>query len=106
MIFKVFTTYFFYITVCINQLQMDRIIAISVFAGFYSLVSIANIVVNTPPQDLSKKKKWDFLGQHVSLIHAILAALISFYVYILEGGIRYNTPTNFYHIIVLGVISI
>jgi hypothetical protein len=85
---------------------MDRIIAISVFAGFYSLVSMANIAVNTPPQDLSKKKKWDFLGQHVSLIHAILAALISFYVYILEGGIRYNTPTNSYHIIVLGVISI
>ncbi|OMJ89711.1 hypothetical protein SteCoe_8076 [Stentor coeruleus] len=81
---------------------MDRIITITGFAVFYSLVSIANIVVNTPPPDLSSKKKWDYLGQHVSLIHAFLATFIAFSVYLLEGGVHYNTPTNFYHIIVLG----
>jgi hypothetical protein len=62
-----------------------------------------NILIHTPPAELSDKKKWDYMGQHISLIHATSAVLMGFFVYCLEGGVHYSESTNFYHVLVLSV---
>jgi hypothetical protein len=84
---------------------MDRVKIYFGFFSLYSLLSLTMSYIITPPASLSKKQKYDFLGQHVSFIHSVFAILISLYVYILEGGIFYEAPTNSYHIIVMSVIA-
>lgn len=85
---------------------MDRLSPLITFTCFYSVLAILNILTNSPPAHLPKKKQWDYLGQHISFIHSVLSIVISLYVYFLEGGIHYLQETNFYHLIVISVIPI
>lgn len=84
---------------------MDRITPLATFTCFYTAIGVLNALTNTPPPHLTKKKQWDYVGQHVSFIHSVLSIIISLYVYIQEGGIHYLQDTNYYHLIVISVIS-
>lgn len=85
---------------------MDRLTSLLGFFSFYVFFAIINYLVNTPPKSLSGKRKWDFYGQHISLLHAVSAVLISAYIYITERGVHYNEATNIMHIISISVFSI
>ena len=85
-------------------LNMDRLTCIVSFVMFYAVLSVLNLIVNVPPPKLISRKRWDYLGQHISMFHAITAVIICLYVYRIEGGIHYNAPTNSYHIIIISVI--
>ena len=37
------------------------------------------------------------------MLHAVLATIMSFYVYVQEGGVDYNAKTNFSHVFILSV---
>lgn len=82
---------------------MDRLSPLLTFSCFYTVLGLVNILFNSPPKGLTRKKHWDYLGQHISLVHSVLSIIISLYVYILEGGIHYLEPTNPWHIMVIGV---
>lgn len=82
---------------------MDRVTTLVGFCGMYSAIATLNILVNNPPPSLSGKKKWDYLGQHISLLHATAAVLMALYVYLLEGGVDYTGLTNFSYILVMSV---
>ena len=83
---------------------MDRLSPLLTFSCFYTVLGLINILLNSPPKTLTRKKHWDYLGQHISLIHSVLSIIISLYVYILEGGIHYLEPTNTWHVMVIGVM--
>lgn len=84
---------------------MDQ--AVKVVGGcsaFYTMISVILTHVLKTPKHLDTKEKRDFIGQHVSLVHSLLAIIITFYVYFTEGGIHYNDPTQLSHVIAFGVI--
>lgn len=58
------------------------------------------------PQELKRKEQKDYLGQHLSILHAYSSVISSLIVYINEGGIDYNAPTNFWHELVISVKTI
>ena len=72
----------------------------------YSSLATLNILINNPPDSLTGKKKWDYLGQHISFIHATTAVLMGLYVYWLEDGVNYSELTNFSHVLVLSVRNV
>ena len=82
---------------------MDRVTTLVGFCAMYSALATVNILVNSPPPYLTGKKKWDYLGQHISLVHATAAVVMALYVYCLEGGVNYLELTNFSHILVMSV---
>ena len=85
---------------------MDRLTNICVFFTIYSVIGMLNSYFNTPPSTLaSKKSMHDYLGQHVSLIHSVVAVIISLSIYIYEGGVHYNWPANNYHAIAISVFT-
>ena len=55
------------------------------------------------PKHLNSLQKWDYLGQHISLLHACFSVTLSTWIYIIEGGVNYNEPTNDYHRTLLAV---
>lgn len=85
---------------------MDRIIPISTSALFYFGLSCIITKTIKPPEHLHEKQARDFLGQHVSLTHSVLAVFISFCVYLYDGGINYDAETTLLHNIALGVLKI
>ena len=86
---------------------MDRLTNICVFFTIYSGIGMLNNHFNTPPSTLASKKSiQDYLGQHISLIHSVVAVIISLSIYIYEGGVYYSMPTNNYHAIAISVYSI
>ena len=50
--------------------------------------------------------KRDYIGQHVSMLHSIIATLLSIFIYIQEGGVDYNARTTENHVNLLSVKSI
>ena len=85
---------------------MDRITPILVSLASYSVFALIISKIVNPPSDLTRKEQKDFLGQHLSIVHAYTAILLSVAVYVYEGGVDYNALTNMLHITVLGVIII
>ena len=84
---------------------MDRLLRLLGFSCGYAVLAILNNRLNTPPSSLSPRKKRDFLGQHISFLHSINSIFLCLYVYISEGGLNYNAPTNDSHIIVISVTN-
>lgn len=82
---------------------MDRITPILVSSVSYSFVALLLSRYLYPPNELKRKEQKDYLGQHLSIIHAYMAIMICSAVYIYEGGIDYNAPTNMMHIVAVGV---
>lgn len=82
---------------------------VNLFPGFISTVfyaSAAFVIRHTVkvPENLKKKEEKDFLGQHLSILHAYASIIGCSAVYIYEGGIDYNSLTNQYHEWVILVI--
>jgi len=85
---------------------MVSLIPIPVSFVCYSIFAFLIKVSVTPPQDLKRKEQKDYLGQHLSIIHAYTSVISSLIVYIYEGGIDYNAPTNYWHELVISVKAI
>lgn len=82
---------------------MDRTTPILVSFASYSFVALLFSRFIYPPNELKRKEQKDYLGQHLSIIHAYMAIMICSAVYIYEGGIDYNAPTNMMHVVAIGV---
>lgn len=80
---------------------MDRISSLLFFTGAYSILCLFNITLQSPPSHLIGKKKWDFIGQYISLVHAITSVILSLYIYLIESGVHYSQATNSYHTLVI-----
>ena len=83
---------------------MDRVIPVIISFLTYSLIAWIFTKLFTPPSNLTLKEKKDFFGQHLSILHAYTAIILTSAVYIYEGGIHYSESTNQVHIYVLSVI--
>ncbi|OMJ78559.1 hypothetical protein SteCoe_21581 [Stentor coeruleus] len=81
---------------------MDRTTPILVSFASYSFVALLFSKFIYPPNELKRKEQKDYLGQHLSIIHAYMAIMICSAVYIYEGGIDYNAPTNMMHVVAIG----
>ena len=83
---------------------MDKVIPVSVsFAGYLISAGLISSLVRTP-ESLSRKEQKDHLGRYLSVLHAYVAVFLSSAVYIYEGGVDYNAPTNSLHLKVMAVI--
>lgn len=81
----------------------DRIIPIFSFFIGYSIFAYVLTLLVHPPPELTRKDKKDYLGQHLSIIHAYTAVIMCFGIYVYEGGIHYNKETRLEHVIAVGV---
>lgn len=76
------------------------------FFIFYCVVAVVvRSIFEAPPKDISDKEVYDYYGQHVSLIHSVLAVIAASCVYIYEGGIDYHLPTLPRHSLVMYVMA-
>lgn len=88
----------------IDLRTIDRLNLLIPFFIFYGCVSAAMRYIVVPPKDLDKGKEYhDFFGQHVSFCHSLVATILAIAVYVYEGGIHYNSESNYMHDFVLGV---
>ncbi|CAG9315847.1 unnamed protein product [Blepharisma stoltei] len=81
-------------------INMDRLSPVCVFFLFYFVIALIFSRLLNPPHYLTIKESKDYIGQHISIIHAYCGLLLATIVYFIEGGINYNAPTNYLHIIV------
>lgn len=87
-----------------DDVLVSRVCPLATFFAFYCLISVAvRWVVEAPPKLASTKEQHDYYGQHVSLLHSILAVVSALYVFFYEGGIDYHLPTLPRHTVVLAV---
>jgi TLC domain len=82
---------------------MDRIIPILISFAIYSISAYIIYKLVEAPINLQYKEKKDYLGQHLSILHAYSAIIASTCVYLYEGGIDYNARTNSIHLYVISV---
>lgn len=82
---------------------MENLAIIFSFSVFYSLTCTSLQFLISCPKSYKLIEKRDYIGQHVSMIHAILATIMSFFVYIQEDGVDYNAKTEFSHVFILSV---
>jgi hypothetical protein len=82
---------------------MDKTVPVFISLAAYTCVALVISLVVRPPKDLKDREAKDFLGQHLSIVHAYVAIFLSLSVYIYEGGVDYNAPTDFLHLLVLAV---
>ena len=83
---------------------MDKIIPVSVsFVAYLIAAGLISALVRIPA-NLTRKEQKDYLGQHLSVLHAYMAIFMTSSLYIYEGGVDYNAHTTNLHLIVIGVI--
>jgi len=80
---------------------VEKLIPMFWFLLLYSCISLLCVNFLKTPVHLSKQKKKDYQGQHISLLHSVLSMVLAVLVYFSESGIHYNDETNFYHVMVL-----
>lgn len=80
---------------------VEKLIPMFWFLVLYSCISLLCVNFLKTPVHLSKRKKKDYQGQHISLLHSVLSMVLAVIVYFAESGIHYNEETNFYHVMVL-----
>ena len=79
------------------------LIPIGVGAIIYSLL---NLIVKSQisiPSHLSVKEKFDYIGQHISLIHSVEAIIMCIVSYIYSNGIDYIGDTDYLQVVTLAV---
>jgi multisubunit Na+/H+ antiporter MnhF subunit len=82
---------------------MERLLIAGISFSIYTSIGYTMQRLVTPPSHLDRKTAMDYIGQHVSLVHGVLAIIFAITVYFIEGGIHYEADTNIYHLLVLGV---
>lgn len=82
---------------------MERLLIAGISFSIYTSIGVLMQRLVTPPSHLDRKTSMDYIGQHVSLVHGVLAIIFAITVYFIEGGIHYEADTNMYHLLVLGV---
>lgn len=82
---------------------MVSLVPVAISFVCYSIFAFLIKVLVSPPENLKRKEQKDYLGQHLSIVHAYLAVISSFSVYCFEGGVDYNAKTNFWHELVISV---
>jgi hypothetical protein len=85
---------------------MERLLIAGISFSIYTSIGYTMQRLVTPPSHLDRKTAMDYIGQHVSLVHCVLAIIFAITVYFIEGGIHYEADTNIYHLLVLGVLFI
>jgi hypothetical protein len=82
---------------------IEKVVPVAIAVVLYSIIAFILFSLISPPKDLKRKEVKDFMGQHLSIVHAYITIIGSLSVYIYEGGVDYNAPTNQRHTIVLAV---
>lgn len=82
---------------------MENFSIILNFSVFYSVTCISLQFLLPCPKSLIGHDKRDYIGQHVSMLHSIIATLLSLFIYIQEGGVDYNAKTTENHVSLLSV---
>jgi hypothetical protein len=77
------------------------------FSGFFlmywAISAGARLFAEAPPKEVVGKDRHDYYGQHVSLVHSVLAVLAAFAVYFWDGGVDYHAYTQPRHYLVMVV---
>jgi type III secretory pathway component EscT len=82
---------------------MERLLIAGISFSMYASIGFIIPHLVTPPSHLNRKTAINYLKQHVSLVHGVLAVLLAIVVFFIEGGIHYEADTNMYHLLVAGV---
>jgi TLC domain len=80
---------------------MDHLIVVGTSLAFYSCLNVVFTLNITAPEHLSNKLARDYIGQHISLVHSVIACILSLRVY-LQEGIDYESDFTYPYIFVLG----
>ena len=85
---------------------MDRTTPILLSASAYTFLGWLNYQLTPCPSALLAKDKQkeyrDFYGQHVSLLHSVIAVIFSVWLYLQDGGVLYESPMSQDYLNVLG----
>ena len=84
---------------------MDRTTPLVLSSLFYSGVCYLLTKMVSVPKHLEGKDRRDFIGQHVSFVHASLAVVFASFSLYLDGGVNYDIPMGQRHISVFSVTS-
>ncbi|OMJ88185.1 hypothetical protein SteCoe_9918 [Stentor coeruleus] len=68
---------------------------------FYSLLNLGIRSRLKIPPSLEKKDKFDFIGQHISLIHSVEAIVMCIFSYTYSKGIDYYGETDYIQVVTL-----
>ena len=84
------------------MLTIDHVITVTLSLIFYSILIIIYTSVIKRPQDMESKEYRDYIGQHISLTHSVIACILSLIVYIQDNGIDYESTFNYRYLVVFG----
>jgi hypothetical protein len=84
------------------MLSFDHFITAGISLLFYSCLNVSLSLTIKIPSHLDYKQSRDFIGQHISFVHSMIACILSLGVYLLNSGIDYESDFSFKYILVLG----
>ena len=79
-----------------------RIYVVAISAAAYSGLNLLCALKMEKPEHLSPKEVRDYIGQHISLVHSVLACIFSMIIYVGDNGVDYASEFNMNHILVMG----
>ena len=79
-----------------------RVLVVGISATGYAGLNAVCALKIEKPAGLGMRETRDYIGQHISLVHSILACILSIIVYIGENGLNYEGGFNINHILVMG----
>jgi len=81
---------------------MEQLFPVGISFCFYTACCSVLHTLVTPPKNISYKDQKDYLGQHVSFVHSLIACVMAVCFYYIDGGVQYSKTTEYRHIVLLG----